>query len=229
VSPDAVPDAVPDATPDSDRDRATEDRILAGAHAVFLRHGTAGARMQDIADEAGVNKALLHYYFRSKDRLAEEVFRRTFAGVMPRVFQTLVADLPLEGKVREVARIYLDALGRNPFLPGYLLCEMNQHPDRLLAVVASIAPVPLDRIADRVLGPLRRQLDDDARAGRIRPIAAEHFVVNLFALCIFPLAARPLLRIVLGLDAEGWASFVATREQEVADFFLAALRPRTPA
>jgi TetR/AcrR family transcriptional regulator len=219
---------LPDAPQAAERDRATEERILAGAHAVFLRRGTAGARMQDIADEAGVNKALLHYYFRSKDRLAEEVFRRTFAGVMPRVFQTLVSDLPIEAKVREVTRIYVDALGRNPYLPGYLLSEMNQHPDRLLTVVASIAPVPLDQIGDRVLGPLRRQLDAEARAGTMRSIAAEHFVVNLFALCIFPLAARPLLRIVLGLDADGWAAFVAAREPEVVDFFLTALRPGPP-
>ena len=207
------------------RDRDTEERILQAAHAVFLRHGTHGARMQDIADEAGVNKALLHYYFRSKDRLADEVFRRTFAGVVPRVVQTLGSDLALEEKVRRVVALYVETLGRNPFLPGYLLCEMNQHPDRVRASIAAIAPIPLEQIGERVLSTLRAQLDAGARDGTLRPTEPEHFVVNLFSLCIFPFAARPMLGIVLGMDDARFAAFLAHREREVTAFFLHALRP----
>jgi TetR/AcrR family transcriptional regulator len=207
------------------RDRDTEERILAAAHAVFLRHGTHGARMQDIADEAGVNKALLHYYFRSKDRLAEEVFRRTFAGVVPRVVQTLGADLPLEEKVRRVVALYVDTLGRNPFLPGYLLCEMHQHPERLRQTVTALAPMPIEQVGERVVSTLRAQLEAGARDGTLRPVDPQHFVVNLFALCIFPFAARPMLGIVLGIDDERFAAFLAHREREVTEFFLHALRP----
>ena len=207
------------------RDHATEDRILAAAHAVFLRHGTHGARMQDIADEAGVNKALLHYYFRSKDRLADEVFRRTFAGVVPRVVQTLGSELPLEEKVRRVVSLYVETLGRNPFLPGYLLCEMNQHPERLRETVSALAPMPIEQAGERVISTLRAQLDAGARDGTLRPTDAEHFVVNLFSLCIFPFAARPMLGIVLGLDDARFAAFLEHREREVTEFFLHALRP----
>jgi TetR/AcrR family transcriptional regulator len=207
------------------RDHDTEDRILAAAHAVFLRHGTHGARMQDIADEAGVNKALLHYYFRSKDRLAEEVFRRTFAGVVPRVVQTLGSELPLAEKVRRVVSLYVDTLGRNPFLPGYLLCEMNQHPERLRQTVSALAPMPIDQVGRHVVATLRAQIDAGVRAGELRPADPEHFVVNLFALCIFPFAARPMLGLVLGLDDERFAAFLAHREREVTEFFLHALRP----
>ena len=210
---------------DAARDRDTAERIRAAAHAVFLRHGTAGARMQDIADEAGVNKALLHYYFRSKDRLAEEVFRRTFSGVVPRVVQTLGADLPLEEKVRRVVALYVETLGRNPFLPGYLLCEMHQHPERLRATVAALAPMPIEQVGERVISTLRAQLEAGAREGRLRPEDPEHFVVNLFSLCIFPFAARPMLGIVLGMDDERFAAFLAHREREVTEFFLHALRP----
>ena len=207
------------------RDRDTEERILRAAHAVFLRRGTHGARMQDIADEAGVNKALLHYYFRSKDRLAEEVFRRTFAGVVPRVVQTLASGLPLVDKVRGVVALYVETLGRNPFLPGYLLCEMNQHPERLRQTVAALAPMPIEQVGSHVLSTLRAQIDAGVRAGELRPVDAEHFVVNLFSLCIFPFAARPMLGLVLGMDDERFAAFLARREGEVAEFFLHALRP----
>lgn len=218
-----MPDAPP--TQPAARDRDTEDRILAAAHAVFLRHGTHGARMQDIADEAGVNKALLHYYFRSKDGLAEEVFRRTFAGVIPVVMRVLASDEPLDAKVRRVVALYVDTLGRNSFLPGYLLCEMHQHPERVREVVARLAPVPLAQVSDVVLAPLRRQLAAAAAAGTMRAITAEHFVVHLFSLCIFPFAARPLLSMVLGFDAAAFDAFAREREAEVTRFVLEGLRP----
>ena len=77
-------------------DRDTEQRILDAAHVVFLRRGTAGARMQEIAKEADVNSALLHYYFRSKERLAEAVFQRAAMQLMPAVIRILGSDAELE-------------------------------------------------------------------------------------------------------------------------------------
>jgi AcrR family transcriptional regulator len=212
-------------TAEPGRDQDTEERILTAAHAVFIRRGTHGARMQEIADEAGVNKALLHYYFRSKDRLAEEVFRRTYSVAIPRVVQTLASELPIEEKVRGVARLYLEVLGRNPFLPGYLICEMHQHPERVRDLAARMQPIPLTEVTAHVLGPLRRQLEEQGRAGTIRPIAAEQFVVHLFALCIFPFAARPMLTLVLGLDAVRYDAMLAEREREVVEFMMRGLRP----
>src|SRR5215218_7198869 len=112
--------------PDGD----TEHRILDAAHAVFLRRGTAGARMQEIADEAGVNKALLHYYFRSKERLAEAIFERAAKGLLPPVLMIMSSDAEIEEKVERVVAHYLDALSRSPFLPGYVLSELHHHPER---------------------------------------------------------------------------------------------------
>src|SRR5947199_6999135 len=77
-----------------------EQRILDAAHVVFLRRGTAGARTQEIADEAGVNKALLHYYFRSKDRLAEAVFGRIMRALFPPLIALLGSDAAIDDKVR---------------------------------------------------------------------------------------------------------------------------------
>src|SRR5260370_9763850 len=84
------------------RDRDTERRILDAAHAVFVRSGTAGARTQEIAREAGVNSALLHYYFRSKARLAEAVFSRAASQLFPAVLRILASDAELEEKVEQV-------------------------------------------------------------------------------------------------------------------------------
>src|SRR5262245_3030021 len=111
-------------------DKKTEERILDAASAVFLRRGTAGARMQEIADEAGVNKALLHYYFRSKNRLAEAVFQRVAMRLLPPVLGVLASDAEIEEKVERVIAIELEELAKMPIAPGYVLSELNQHPDR---------------------------------------------------------------------------------------------------
>src|SRR5919107_1395972 len=111
-------------------DADTESRILDAAHAVFMRRGTAGARMTEIAREAGVNHALVHYYFRSKQRLAEAVFRRAIGQFFPVMIGVLTSELPLEDKVRKVAAAQIDMLLGNRFLPGYLLAELNHYPER---------------------------------------------------------------------------------------------------
>src|SRR5688500_20168784 len=102
----------------AERDGYTEQRILDAAHAVFIRTGTAGARMQEIAREAGVNSALLHYYFRSKDRLAQAVFHRAAAQLLPAVAGVLASERPLPEKVRATVELELDRLSSTPYLPG---------------------------------------------------------------------------------------------------------------
>src|SRR5215471_8150935 len=120
------------------RDRDTEQRILDAAHAVFVRRGTAGARMQEIAEEAGVNKALLHYYFRNKARLGEAIFRRVAQGLFARVGAILGGAGTLDEKVRSVVALYIDQLSATPYAPGYVISEINQHPERAKQLLEAI-------------------------------------------------------------------------------------------
>lgn len=207
-------------------DGATEQRILDAAHAVFVRRGTAGARMQEIAAEAGVNQALLHYYFRTKEQLARAAFERAGAQLMPPVVQELASDAPLEDKVRRVVRLELDHLSRTPYLPGYVFGELAHHPERAHQLIAAMThgQTP-ETLRPRIFGKLRVQIDERVVAGTMRPIAPEQFMVNLISLCIFPFAARPMLQAMFDLDAAAFAQFIATRREELADFFLGALRP----
>jgi AcrR family transcriptional regulator len=206
-------------------DRDTEDRILRAAHTVFLRDGTAGARMQEIARVAGVNHALLHYYFRSKERLSEMVFRRAAMEFFPPVLATLASDEPLERKVVQVVHHELDSLTRLPYLPGYLIGELTHHPDRAEQLIAMVTGGPAQLMRERVLRVLERQIAERVDAGTMRPIRAEQFLVNLVALCVFPFAARPMVRAVLGHDDAGFADFIAARRTDLPIFFLAGLRP----
>ncbi len=206
-------------------ERDTEDRILDAAHAVFVRRGTAGARMQEVADEAGVNKALLHYYFRSKEGLARAVFRRAASALLPRVLETLRSERPLEEKVRRVVEIEIDVLRESPYLPGYILGELTHHPERIHELFESVAGGRLDRLGGEVLEILGRQLEEAEGAGRARRIPPEEFIMNLISLVIFPLAARPLLRAVFDLDAAGFDDLMERRKSALPEFFLNALRP----
>jgi TetR/AcrR family transcriptional regulator len=207
------------------RDGDTEQRILEAARVVFTRRGTAGARMQEIAAEAGVNQALLHYYFRSKERLAEAVFRQVAGRVVPTVLGLFGSELPIEAKVEQIVAAYVDAFSRSPFLPGYILSELHHHPERATQLFTSAAGGAPDQIAGTILGKLRAQIGEGVKGGSIRPIAPEQFMVNLLSLCIFPFAARPFLSVALGLDDNGFARFVEQRKRELPAFFLNALRP----
>src|SRR5512138_1830148 len=107
-----------------------ESRILDAADAVFVRRGTDGARMQEIADVAGVNKALLHYYYRTKEALSEAVFKRAVSSFVPGIFEIMASDAELEEKIDGFVATYLDQLSRRRYLPGYILGELAHHPDR---------------------------------------------------------------------------------------------------
>jgi TetR/AcrR family transcriptional regulator len=213
----------PAAAPDHDGD--TEQRILEAARTVFVRRGTAGARMQEIAHEAGVNQALLHYYFRSKDRLAEAVFRQVAGRLLPSVFEILGSDASLEEKVERFVHLYLDSLTRSPFLPGYVLSELHHHPERVPQLFAAAAGVEPASFGIPILRKLGSQIDARVREGTMRLIAPEQFAVNLLSLCIFPFAARPLLHVAFGLDEAAFARFIEQRKRELPAFFLNALRP----
>jgi AcrR family transcriptional regulator len=185
--------------------------------------------MQEIAEEAGVNQALLHYYFRSKERLAAAVFRDTAGRMFPTIIGILGGDLPIEKKIDALVETYIDTMSRSPYLPGYILSELHHHPERITQlignVVGSSAGTDLSQFVRPVFQKLDRQLADEARAGKIREINSSQFVVNLLSLCIFPFAARPMLRAVLGFDDPTFARFIEQRRTELPQYIRNAMRP----
>ena len=208
-----------------DHDRDTEPRILEAARRVFVRRGTAGARMQEIAEEAGVNQALLHYYFRSKDRLAAAVFREAAGRLAPAVLRVLGSDDSIEEKVEQFVHLYIDTVRKHPFVPAYILAELHHHPERLAAVAAQVTGNSALPIAQALKDKLGAQLRDRAAAGAMRPIAPEQFLVNLLGLCVFPFVARPVLTVAFGIDDAAFERFLDDRRAELPSFILSALRP----
>jgi TetR/AcrR family transcriptional regulator len=200
-------------------DLETRERILDAAHTIFVRKGTAASRTQEIAAQAGVNKALVHYYFGTKAALADAIFERALGTIMPRIFGILAdPNRSIEEKVPAITNEQIDFHSARPYLAGYLLSELHAEPDRIARLMMRRGgPVPLDM--------LRKQLRDAAKAGKIREISAEQFVANMMGLLIFPFAIRPALVALLSLDATRWRAFIDERRRLVPDFFLAGLRP----
>jgi TetR/AcrR family transcriptional regulator len=206
------------------RDGNTEQRILQAARRVFVRRGTAGARMQEIAEEAGVNQALLHYYFRSKDRLAVAVFREVAARLIPGVAAVLASDVPLAEKIEHFVHLYIDTVRGSPFMPGYVLAELHHHPDRLQSLVVEVAAGQVSS-PQTVMEKLDAQLADEVKAGRIRPIPVQQFLLNLIGLVAAPFLVLPALQVVLAMDGEGFDRLLDERRAELPGFILRALRP----
>jgi AcrR family transcriptional regulator len=197
--------------------RSSEAAVLAAAEDVFVRRGYDGARMQEIADVAGINKAMLHYYFRSKERLFQEVFRSILDRTLAPLVEALGSEFPLGVKIRHFVDGYIDALDGSPALPSFILSELNRDRSSFDAFIrdkASVMP-PV----------LQRQIDEAVSSGRIRPIRAEELVAVLLSLCIFPYAARPLLEPLCGMDDEAYRAFLASRKSFITSFAFSALRP----
>jgi TetR/AcrR family transcriptional regulator len=207
------------------RDGETEQLILDAAKTVFIRRGTAGARMQEIAEEAGVNQALLHYYFRSKERLSEAVFREAAGRMLPAIIQILGGDLPITEKIDRIIDTYLSTMSRAPYLPGYIISELHHHPERITQLLGDVAGGNVSDLVRPAFEKLEQQLTAEARAGRMRRIDPAQFFVNLMSLCVFPFAARPMLRAALGLDDEGFAKFIEQRRKDLPIYIRGAIQP----
>ncbi|MEO5902479.1 MAG: helix-turn-helix domain-containing protein [Gemmatimonadaceae bacterium] len=206
-------------------DGETEQRILAAAKAVFIKRGTSGARMQEIAEEAGVNQALLHYYFRSKEKLSEAVFRETAGQMFPALIQIAGGEMPVIEKIDRIVDTYLTTMAATPFLPGYVLSELHHHPERIPQLLGEVTGSELGTFTRPAFDRLDKQLATEARAGRMRRISVTQFFVNLLSLCVFPFAARPMINAAFGFDDADFSRFIEQRRKELPVYIKSALRP----
>jgi AcrR family transcriptional regulator len=195
-------------------------RILDAADEIFVRRGIDGARMQEIADHAGVNKALLHYYFRSKAGLARAVWLRIASSFLPGVFQMMASDLPLDDKIDHFVDAYHDRLTRHPYLLAYVISEAARHPD----LVGDFYSAERRRAARRMIDMLREQIEARVAAKKMAPLSAEQFLVTLAGSCLFPFAARPMISELLGLGAETFDGFMVQRRTVLPAFLKRSLR-----
>lgn len=199
---------------------STEQKIFDAAHEIFSQKGMDGAKMQEIADRAGINKALLHYYYRSKDKLYEMVARAILTKAVSAVRDVLEKDLPLEEKIRRFIETYIGVISRNTFIPLFIISEINKHPERFFATI-----LPDDLPKPHLFF---QQVEAEIAAGRIRPIKPQHLIVHIISMCVFPFVGKPMMAVLIGMNPAEMRVFLKERTTEVTEFVLAALRPQQP-
>lgn len=191
-------------------EKNTEEKILAAAKKVFQIKGLAGARMQEIADEAGINKALLHYYFRSKEKLFSKIFENTMEAFLPVLRDLLEVEGTLEEMIDEFADTYISMLQKNPHIPLFLLNELSQNPARILDMFdSSHIKVNFDKIHEKI--------DKLVKNGTARNVDARHLIISLLSMCIFPFVAKPLVGFSFDMDDAAFDEFIEERKKIVPE------------
>lgn len=198
------------------KDDNTEKRILEAARNIFHIKGFSGARMQEIADEAKINKAMLNYYFRSKDKLFEAVLKEAFQNFFPVVFKMVNTDLPLFEKIENFVSGYLTFLQNNRCIPGFILGELAQNPQRLK-----------DFFSENKIKPPAKfllEIKDAVDKNEIVHIEPTTLVLNILSLCIFPIVAKPIIETVFNMSEEQYGNMIEARKKSVAQFIINAIK-----
>lgn len=189
-------------------DISTEARIKEAARIVFYKKGFAATRTRDIAEEAGINLALLNYYFRSKAKLFEIIMIETLSGFMKSMV-ILLNDpkTKLEEKIESIASQYIDLIVKEPEIPTFIVTEIRSNPGLLLE------KLPVKQIIQH--SSFIRQYKEAVDKGETTEPNPLHFLMNLMGLIVFPFIAKPLIMGGNEMKAQEFDSLMQERKKRI--------------
>ncbi len=194
----------------------TSEKILDNAFSEFEERGYSGARMQSIADRAGINKALLHYYYKSKDALFELIIKKAFNMLLPKIFKIFDDDANIFELIENFVSVYIDIIIKHPHIPGFVIHEISNNPNRLLKLVEH---------ENININNIKQRINQEMENGTIIKMPVEQLITNVISLCVFPFVAKPLLTgLVLNGDKKAFDAFVEQRKTEVSKFVINAIK-----
>jgi AcrR family transcriptional regulator len=200
----------------TEKDKQTEEKIFDAATEVFVEKGMDGARMQDIANHAGINKALLHYYYRTKDHLFNAVFEM-IAGQMFKKFAPVFDEkLTLEEKIRFFFKEHISFLQKNPRLPAFLLNEINRNPSRIKRLIMQID-------VNKIWLTLEAQHKDELKKYNITRDTMPQLMTSIAAISVFPFMARGILEGIFENMNINFNEYAEERKEFAADFVIKAI------
>ena len=189
-----------------EKDISTEEKIKNAARVVFHKKGYAASRTRDIAEEAGINLALLNYYFRSKEKLFNIVMLDTFQAFFNSIF-IIFNDIntSLEEKIERFASNYIDLLFQEPEIPLFIMNEIRVNPHDLMQKI---------NIKNSVFNSeFVIQYNQSVNEGKIKDLPFQHFIMNIMGLIIFPFIAKPLLQEISGMNEEQYNQLIEQRKE----------------
>ncbi len=178
------------------KDNSTEEKILAAAKKIFLRDGLQGARMQDIADLACINRSMLHYYFRDKEMLSHQAMKSVISKFISTFKENLNSDLSFEEKVDNYIAAEINLAYNDPDMLIFALHEASKDPNFFKKI-----------IENKHSTIFRKQMKEAYENGEITIKNIEEFVIVVSSLCMFPFIAGPLYMMIFRWDEEKWNSF----------------------
>lgn len=205
----------------TEQDKSTEELIFDAAQKVFLEKGFNGTRMEEIAKEAKINKSLLHYYYRTKEKLFGAILGKVLNLFMPRVITFIDSEAPFFEKLEFFIHSYIDLIKKNPYIPNFIINELNRNPEHVGAMLAEATGVLKHNAFNRFSAQIQKEIDN----GTIKQIKPEQLIVNIIGLCIFPFVAKPILMaIIFGNDKNKYNNFIDSRKEEVTKFIINSIK-----
>jgi TetR/AcrR family transcriptional regulator len=200
----------------SENEKLTEEKIFEAATIVFEEEGLSGARMQSIADRAGINKALLHYYFRTKDHLFEAVFTKLAKKMFKKFNPIFENHLSLEEKIRFFFKEHISFMQQNPKLPGFILNEINHNPQRIQKLIKNIE---FKNLWLKIL----EQHKDELYKYNITEETLPQIMTTIASLSVFPFAAKGILEVIFENMGVDFDKYIEMRKNFAADFVIKAI------
>ncbi|MEX0719611.1 MAG: TetR/AcrR family transcriptional regulator [Balneolaceae bacterium] len=198
-------------------EKETEEKIFIAAQEVFQKKGFDGARMQEIADQADINKSMLHYYYRSKDKLFMAVFQAGIKKILPKLIGVLGSEKTLEEKVVQIVDFYYYIFKVNPNLPAFVIHEMNMHPERFHQfIVSTHVQIPQK---------FNEQVEEEISAGRMMEIKSEQFLINIVSMCMMPVIAKKMVQGIFGFDESDYKNFLKERKKLIPELIMKGVKP----
>ncbi|WDF66519.1 TetR/AcrR family transcriptional regulator [Flavobacterium sp. KACC 22763] len=190
------------------KDSTTEEKIKTAAKTVFYKKGFAATRTRDIAEEAGLNLALLNYYFRSKAKLFEIIMAETFSGFIGSMKVILDDEkTSLEQKVITIAERYIDFISVEPEIPTFILTEIRNNPEELLK------KLPIKEIVNDSV--FIKQFQEAVQNKEITEPNPLHFLMNLLGLVVFPFIVKPIIMGSRNLETEQFHALMQERKKKI--------------
>ncbi|MEI7500291.1 MAG: TetR/AcrR family transcriptional regulator [Bacteroidota bacterium] len=201
-------------------DNTTEQIILETAEKLFLEKGFALASTTEIARIAGCNQALVHYYFRTKERLFEAVFENNAERFVSLFFQNVQENVSFEEKIRKKIEMQYDFLKANPKLPFLFFNELNTNPHRLNLLKEKIGDLPKSYFIQ-----LENELRIEIEKGVIRPMTAIDLMLTILSLNLVLFLSTPVLKVLTGMTETEFHNLIENRKRENITVILKSLRP----
>jgi TetR/AcrR family transcriptional regulator len=200
----------------TENDKLTEEKIFDAATEVFLNKGMDGARMQDIADYAGINKALLHYYYRTKDLLFNAVFEMIAKKILKKFAPVFDDNLTLEEKIKFFYKEHITFLQENPKLPAFILNEINRNPARIKKILKNIH---FENLWEKIY----EQHHEELKKYNITKASMPQIMISIAAISVFPFAARGIIEGILETIGLDFNDFMDERKEFAAGFVIRAI------